>query len=149
SRCAGRQFRLHRLKHSLIHDGLVLAGVDFASIDHFPNVEAIAQEVSKWANSKAYPPTGLTIAADLALGADASVVKILHKVAARSDFKVAFKDQSDRFGLLRHDHELLVDAGIAEGDRSSDPDALAFRGRDLIAHPFPDDLALELGKREE
>jgi hypothetical protein len=58
SRCAGRQFRLHRLKHGLIHDGLVLAGVDFAAVDHFPNVEAIAQEVSKGTNSEPYAASG-------------------------------------------------------------------------------------------
>jgi hypothetical protein len=91
----------------------------------------------------------LAIAADLAFGADASTVKLLHEGADRSNFKVSLKDQSDRFGLLRHDHELLVEAGIAEWDRSADPNALAFLGRDLVPHPFPDHLALELSKREQ
>jgi hypothetical protein len=79
SRGAGRQSCLHRLKHSLIHNGLVLPAVGLAAVDHFPNVEAIVQEVSKGADSKGYPATGLTSAADFALGADASAVEVLQE----------------------------------------------------------------------
>jgi hypothetical protein len=35
--------------------------------------------------------------------------------------------------LLGHDFELLVDAAIAERNRSTDPEALALGGRDLVA----------------
>ena len=47
------------------------------------------------------------------------------------------------------DNELLIDAGVAERDRASDPDALAFGGGDLVADALPDDLALELGKGQQ
>ena len=38
---------------------------------------------------------------------------------------------------------------IAERDRAADPDALALGGRDLVAHPLADHLALELGKGQQ
>ena len=56
----------------------MLAAVDLAAIDHFADVEPIAQEVSEWTNSKPNPATTLAIAADLAFGADASAVEVLN-----------------------------------------------------------------------
>jgi hypothetical protein len=43
----------------------------------------------------------------------------------------------------------LSTAGIAERDRAADPNSLALGGRDLVAHPLPDQLALELGKGQQ
>jgi hypothetical protein len=45
------------------------------------------------------------------------------------------------------DHkDLLVHDGIAERHRAADSKAFALGGRDLVAHPLPDQLAFELGK---
>jgi hypothetical protein len=44
---------------------------------------------------------------------------------------------------------LLVDAAIGERNGSADPEVLALGGRDLVAHPLADHLALELGKGEQ
>jgi hypothetical protein len=51
--------------------------MDLAAVDHFADVETVAEKVSKGANAKANPATMLTIAADLAFGADTSAVKVL------------------------------------------------------------------------
>ena len=40
-------------------------------------------------------------------------------------------------------------AAIAERNGPTDPEALALGGRDLVAHPLADHLALELGKGEQ
>ena len=48
-----------------------------------------------------------------------------------------------------NDLELLVDAAIAERHGSADPEALALRGCNLVAHPLADHLPLELGKGEQ
>ena len=63
--------------------------------------------------------------------------------------QIAAEDGADRLRLLGHDFELLVDAAIAERNGSADPEALALGGRDLVAHPLADHLALELGKGEQ
>ena len=81
SGCAGGQFQLDRLEESWIDDGLMLAAMDLAAIDYFADVETVAQKVSKGANAKANPATTLTIAADLAFGANASPVKVLQERA--------------------------------------------------------------------
>src|ERR1700732_4666837 len=52
-------------------------------------------------------------------------------------------------GLRRHDDGPLVHGRITERDRSADPDPFALRCRDLVAHPFADHLALELGERQQ
>src|ERR1700751_3296784 len=51
------------------------------------------------------------------------------------------EDGADRLGLLGHDFELLIDAAIAEGHGSADPEAFALGGRNLVAYPLADDLA--------
>ena len=66
--------------------------------------------------------------------------------AHRAQLQIARKDRADRLGLGRDHHDLLVDRRIAERDRTPDPNALALGGRDLVAHPLPDQLPLELGK---
>jgi hypothetical protein len=59
------------------------------------------------------------------------------------------KDYPNHFGLSRDDHNLLIHCGIAEGDRTPDPNSLALGGSDLISHPLPDQFALELGKGQQ
>src|SRR6266849_4979005 len=83
------------------------------------------------------------------LGPNAASVEVLDQGAHRAQFEVAPEDDPDHLGLLRHDHELLVDAAVAERNRAPDPDALALGGRDLVAHPFPDHLPFELGEGEQ
>src|SRR5580704_9864596 len=56
------------------------------------------------------------------------------------------EDGAHGFGLRRHDKDFLVRSRIAERDRAADPDPFALRRRDLVAHPFADHLALELGE---
>jgi hypothetical protein len=59
------------------------------------------------------------------------------------------EDGAHGFGLRRHDKDFLVRSRIAERDRAADPDPFALRRRDLVAHPFADHLALELGEGQQ
>src|SRR3989304_5705788 len=43
----------------------------------------------------------------------------------------------------------FVDAPVAERNRPPDPNAHELGGRDLVAHPLADHLALELGEGQE
>jgi hypothetical protein len=70
-------------------------------------------------------------------------------IAPCAALQIEGENGADRFCLRSHDFELLIDAAIAEGNGSADPQALALGGRNLVAHPLADDLALELGKGEQ
>ncbi len=67
----------------------------------------------------------------------------------QAQFEIAPEDGSHRLGLLGYHNQLLVDAAIAERNRTSDPDALALGGRDLVPHPLPDKHPLELREGEQ
>jgi hypothetical protein len=83
-------------------------------------------------------------------GPDASAIKVLHEGADRPQFEIPFEDRTNGLDLLGHDRELLVDAGIAKGNWPTHPySSLAFGGGNLLAHPFPDHLAFELGEGQE
>jgi hypothetical protein len=59
-----------------------------------------------------------------------SPVEVLGEGTYGAEFEVALEDEPNRVGLVRDNHEFLVDAGIAEGNKASDPNSLAFRGGD-------------------
>ena len=56
---------------------------------------------------------------------------------------------TDPFGFFRDDGHLAVFHGIAEGEGTSDPDALLLGGRDLVPDTLRGDLPFELGKGQE
>ena len=70
--------------------------------------------------------------ADLQLAANSAKAAV---ASARSRCKVASDNLERGKALLRHG--------------SANPEALALGGRDLVAHPLADHLALELGKGEQ
>ena len=76
-------------------------------------------------------------------------IEVVGQRSNRAKVQIAFKDRANRLGLRRHHHDLLVHRRIAERDRPPDPNSLALGGRDLVAHPLPDQLALELGKGQQ
>src|SRR5258707_835801 len=142
----GSELRLHGFEQSFIHDGLVLSTVHLAAVDDFTDVEAVLQEMGQGADPEPYPTGGAAIGGCAPLGPNAAAIEILHEGPYRAEFQIPAKYRPNCLDFLGHDHELLVDASVAEGYRPSDPDSFALRGRGLVAHPLPDDRALELGK---
>src|SRR2546427_12711670 len=53
---------------------------------------------------------------------------------------------ANRRSLGWYHKDLLVHRRIAERHRTADPNAFAFGGSDLVAHPLPDQLPFELSK---
>src|SRR3974390_1870255 len=98
------------------------------------------------AHSKADAASRAAISATIDLGANTAAIKLGDQCAQGSEFKIASENGPYGLGLSRHDHELLVDAAVAEWDRSPDPESLTLGGGDFVAHSFPDHLPLELGK---
>src|SRR5262249_8795422 len=143
---AGGKPCLHGFAQGAVHDGLLLANVNCAAVDNFTYIEPVSQEMRERADAEPNTPSGQAIAEGLASGADAPPVQILGQGSDRADFQVSPENQPDRLGFFGHDDELLLDARIAEGDRSTDPDALALGGRDLVADALADHLTLELGE---
>src|SRR6516165_1864815 len=142
----GSELRLHGFEQSFIHDGLVLSTVHLAAVDDFTDVEAVLQEMGQGADPEPYPTGGAAIGGCAPLGPNAAAIEIPHEGPYRAEFKISAKYRANRLGFIGHDNKLLVDTGVAEGDRSTDPDSLAFRGRDLVPHPLSDQLSYELGE---
>src|SRR5260370_18161026 len=120
--------------------------MDLATIDHLADVEPVLEEIGERAHPKADAPDDPSVGAAPHFGPDAAPVEILHQSPYRAELEIAGEDGTHGRGLLRDYDELLVDAGIAERNRTPDPDALALGGGDLVPHPLPDHLALELGE---
>src|ERR1700744_6541493 len=62
-------------------------------------------------------------------------------------FEVAAKKTANEFGFVFDNVESAVLDPVAEWNRSAHPDALPFRGGDLVADSLASDLALKLGER--
>src|SRR5439155_2685087 len=122
----------------------MVAAIDLPAVHHLSDVEAVLEQIGQGANAKraaanvaaGREPSGLT--------ADASVVEVGGERPDRAKRKIPLKDGAHRLGLGRHHHDLLIHCRIAERERAADPNALALGGRDLVAHPLPDQLPLEL-----
>src|SRR5262245_7261535 len=77
----------------------------------------------------------LTIPPAIDLRPDTPPVELDEQSPHGAKCQIEAKDGADRLCLFGHDFELLIDAAVAERNGSADPEALALRGRDLVAHP--------------
>jgi hypothetical protein len=66
-----------------------------------------------------------------------------------AEFEIAVKEIAHEFGFALDHMEGAVFDPVAERDRSAHPDALPFRGSDLVADSLAGDFALELGERQQ
>src|SRR5262249_4487208 len=145
----GLKFALHLLKQTWLENGLMLSAVNLAPIDDLADIEAVLEEIGERAHAKAAASDTAAIRKPPPLAANALPIKLLRKGANGAKLQILRKDHPDHFGLGRDDHNLLIHCGIAERDRAADPNSLALGGSDLVAHPFPDQLAFELGKGQQ
>src|SRR6202045_3756529 len=125
---------LHGFEQIAGEDRLMLAAMHLASIDDLADVEPVLEQMGKRSDAEAdaAPPAAIATAIDL--GPDPLPIELREQSAQGAKLQIAGEDGADHLRLLGHDFELLVDAAIAERNRSADPEALALGGRDLVAH---------------
>src|ERR1700758_1374165 len=127
----------------------MLAAIHLTSIMDLANVEPVLEQMGERSHAKPNPTPLLALPAPIDLRPDAPPVELREQRAHGAQLQIKAENGADRLGLFGQDFELLIDAAIAEGNGSADPQALALGGRNLVAHPLADDLALELGKGEQ
>ena len=72
---------------------------------------------------KRIPPLTRPSVPPLAFGPDAALIEVRNQGTHRAKRKIADEDGADRLRFFGHHDELLVEASVAERDRSPDPDA--------------------------
>src|SRR5229473_103118 len=137
---------LDGVERGAVEDRLMLAGMNFATVGHVADVEAVLEEMRQRADAISPAPHRPAAREGADLRGDVAPTEFLRQGADRAAFEIEPEHGADRLGLLGHDDQLLADAGIAERDGAADPNALALRGRNLVPDPLADDLALELRK---
>jgi len=97
------------------------------------------------------PAAGLAGAVDPLLVRPAAALHLLHHRQQGLVFQVELEDRLHHRGLGLVDHEAVALRGdvIAEDGMAARPLALASGRRDLVARPLADDLAFELGERQQ
>src|SRR6266404_5981343 len=95
---------------------------------------------------KAPPADGPAVRQPPRLAANSPPIEVLRQRADGAKLQIARKDRANRRSLGWYHKDLLVHGRIAERHRTADPNAFAFGGSDLVAHPLPDQLPFELSK---
>src|SRR3954451_11427533 len=96
-----------------------------------------------------YAPDGPARAQPAPSCDDAAIPQLALQRREGAELKVALEDQPHRRGLILPDHELALPHLVSERHDAPDPNALALRGRDLVADALARDFALELGKGQQ
>jgi hypothetical protein len=78
---------------------------------------------------------------------DPGIGKLVPQSMHRFQHEIALVDVDNDSGFGFVDDELAVFDVVSERRHATHPQALFLRGGDLVADPFTDDLALELGER--
>src|SRR3984893_13806641 len=140
---------LHGFEQIAGEDRRMLAAMHLTPIGDLADVEPVLEQMGKRSDAEADAAAPAAIATAIDLGPDALPIKLRDQSPDGAKLQIACEDGADHLRLLGHHFELLIDAAIAERNGSADPEALALGGRDLVAHPLADHLALELGKGEQ
>src|SRR6266581_7558397 len=106
-------------------DGEIQRLTEIERITDFPDVESVLEQMGERTNAETNTAPLAAIGTSIGLGLDAAPIEILDQRIHRAKFEILCEDGANRLGFLRQNHELLVNAPIAERDRSADPDALA------------------------
>src|SRR6202035_149226 len=128
---------------------LMLAAMHLTPIGDLAEVEPVLEQMGERSHAEADTAAIAAIATAIELGPDALPIKLREQSPHGAKLQIPGEDGAHRLRLLGHHDELLVDAAIAERHGFADPETLALGGRDLVAHPLADHLALELGKGEQ
>src|SRR5262249_21765492 len=117
----------------------MLAAIHLAPEMDLADVEPVLEQMGERSHAKSDPAPLLALPAPIAFGPDAPPVEFREQRAHGAEFQIKGENGADRLGLLGHVFEFFVDAAIAEGNRSADPEAFALGGHNLVAHPLADD----------
>src|SRR5271157_3327727 len=120
----------------------MLAGMDLSAIGDLADVELVLQEVCERADTIAGGGDRPPVRQSPWFRFDALSIERRRQRADRAQPQVVVEDLADEICLLRHDLQLLVDAAVAKGHRTADPDAFALGGGDLVANSLANHLAL-------
>src|SRR5438132_9074622 len=142
----GRKLGLHRREQGTIHNRRLFAAMDLAPVDHLADIEAVLEQMGERPHAKAPPTDGPAGRAPPRLAANSPPIEILRQRADGAKLQITGKDCANRRSLRWYHEDLLVHRRIAERHRTADPNAFALGGRDLVAHPLPDQLPFELSK---
>ena len=124
----------------------MLAAMHLTPIGDLADVEPVVEQMGKGTHAEADTAAPAAIATAIDLGPDALPIELRDQSPHGAKLQIPGEDGVHHLRLLGHHDELLVDTAIAEWHGSADPEALAFRGRDLVAQPLADHFALEPGK---
>src|ERR1700730_18030988 len=112
-------------------------------------VETVLQKVSERADHEAPSGNGFAIRKESQSRLDGFSFQRGRQLSDRPQPQIIREDFADEGRVLGHDLDLLADASITEGNRSPDPDPLAFGGGNLVPDALADHLALELCERQK
>src|ERR1700730_8385963 len=127
----------------------MLAAMHLTPIGDLAEVEPVLEQMGERSHAEADTAAPAAIATAIDLGPYALPVELREQSPHGAKLQIACENGPYYLRLLGHHDELLVYAAIAERDGAADPETLALGGRDLVAHPLADHLALELGKGEQ
>src|SRR6201988_138662 len=114
----------------------MLPAIHLPPVMDLADVEPVLEQMGERSHAKPDPAPLLALPAPVDLRLDATPVELREQSAHRPQLQIEGENGADRLGLRGHDLELLIDAAIAEGNGSADPETLALGGRDLVAPPL-------------
>ena len=139
----------HVLENIACHDGLMFALVDFVLINGLAQVDAVRQQLEEAVFGELVTAAFMPLAGGPVLGGPAAVGQFLGRFEERFVFEVEFEDAADPLGLVLVDHQLALDDVITQHRHAAGPFTLAAGGGNLVAGSLGDNLAFELGEREQ
>ncbi len=104
----GGKLLLHGLEGGAVDDGLMLAGIDLASVLDLADINAVVQQVVDGTRTEGYAAYPATRARDADGRGDASLAKLGEERRGRAKLKVEAEDGADPLGFVRVDDKLPV-----------------------------------------
>src|SRR5262249_5433935 len=143
------KLRLDRIPQRLIDNRLMVAKIGLLVVNDLASIHAVPQyQVERSAG--AWPATRKAARGARPQPAlDAPGFQFVLQHPHRAEFGIAAKNTADDFRLAVDDDELAVSRPITERWDATHPHPFSFRGGDLVADAFADDLALELREGQQ
>ena len=132
-----------------VDDRLVLARMRCSFVHRLAEVDAVIEELVDRALVDQLARPLSAVLGDPGFRGVTGATELMAQLRRRAEAQETAEDQPHQLSLAFVHHQLAVDDVIAERRNTAHPHALATGGRELVANTLTDDLALELGKRQE